>query len=227
MGMGLTNAMKDAPVSLPRGPHGLTREEVATSQRNRLMLAFVELVAEHGYNEVTIKDIVTAAGTAKGAFYENFSDKEDCFAKTFDMGATQIMDAIVSAVRAVEDPAQRINVGTRAYLQTLIDSPALVQVFLIESFGAGGDLTDRWISHLELLSAAIVEWRRESREAHPELQKLNDNQVLTAISGVNQMAWIHAKRNGVESLPAFADELVAITLALLAAPFDTAPELLE
>jgi AcrR family transcriptional regulator len=227
MEMGLTNAMKEAPAALPRGPHGLTREEVEASQRNRLMLAFVELVSENGYHDVTIKDIVSKAGTAKGAFYASFTDKEDCFVQTFDMGAQLIMDSIAGAVAQANDPAERIDVGTRAYLQTLIDSPALVQVFLIESFGAGGDLTDRWIAHLEALASAIVEWRRESRETHPELQPLNLNQVVTAISGVNQMAWIHARRNGVESLPAFADELVDITIALLAAPFDTAPRQLQ
>jgi len=214
-----TNLLKDAPAVLPRGPHGFTREEVETSQRNRLMVAFIELAAERGYHELTVQEIVTRAGTAKGAFYASFKDKEDCFLQTFDMGAVMLLQSVVGAVDVVDDPAERIEVGVRAYVQTLIDFPALVRVFLVESVGAGGKLMERWMFNVDLLAAAIVEWRRESRIDDPGLQSLNQRQVTAAIAGINQLTWMTAQREGIDALTDLADELVALTAALLSAPF--------
>jgi hypothetical protein len=62
--------------SLPKGRHGLTREEVETSQRTRLLQATVELGTEHGFASLTLTDIVGRAGVARSTFYEYFADKQ-------------------------------------------------------------------------------------------------------------------------------------------------------
>ena len=77
--------------ALPRGPHGLSRAEVAGSQRARLLEAFTELLAERGYAGVTIGELAARAGVSRGAFYELFADKEACLLAAYDAWAAELV----------------------------------------------------------------------------------------------------------------------------------------
>jgi AcrR family transcriptional regulator len=63
---------------LPRGRHGLPRELVERSQRERLLAAIVRVTAEKGYESTTVGDILGEAGVGRESFYELFDDKLDC-----------------------------------------------------------------------------------------------------------------------------------------------------
>ncbi|HEX9547981.1 MAG TPA: helix-turn-helix domain-containing protein, partial [Acidimicrobiales bacterium] len=80
--------------ALPRGPHRLTRDEVAASQRTRLMAAFTSLLAERGYAAVTIGDLAARAGVSRAAFYEHFADKQACLLAAYDHFAVMVAAAI-------------------------------------------------------------------------------------------------------------------------------------
>jgi AcrR family transcriptional regulator len=63
---------------LPRGRHGLPRELVTRSQRERLLAAVVRVTAANGYESTTVGDILGEAGVGRESFYELFDDKLDC-----------------------------------------------------------------------------------------------------------------------------------------------------
>ena len=63
---------------LPRGRHGLPRELVARSQRERLLAAVVRVAAAKGYESTSVADILEEAGVGRESFYELFEDKKDC-----------------------------------------------------------------------------------------------------------------------------------------------------
>jgi AcrR family transcriptional regulator len=63
---------------LPRGRHGLPRELVERSQRERLLAAVVRVTATKGYESTTVGDILGEAGVGRESFYELFDDKLDC-----------------------------------------------------------------------------------------------------------------------------------------------------
>ena len=69
---------------LPRGPHTLTREEVAANQQARMMSAMIELVGEQGYGPTTVAQVTARAGVSRKAFYEHFANKEECIIALFD-----------------------------------------------------------------------------------------------------------------------------------------------
>ena len=75
--------MSDSPEDLrrwrlPRGRHGLPRELVERSQRERLLAAVVKVTVERGYESTTVGDILGEAGVGRESFYELFDDKLDC-----------------------------------------------------------------------------------------------------------------------------------------------------
>ncbi|MEZ5078770.1 MAG: TetR/AcrR family transcriptional regulator [Solirubrobacterales bacterium] len=63
---------------LPRGRHGLPRELVTRSQRERLLASVVRVTAAKGYEATTVADILEEAGVGRESFYELFEDKRDC-----------------------------------------------------------------------------------------------------------------------------------------------------
>ena len=52
--------------ALPRGPHQLSRDEVRRSQRERLLEAMTEAVAEKGYANTVVADVVARSLRAAG-----------------------------------------------------------------------------------------------------------------------------------------------------------------
>jgi AcrR family transcriptional regulator len=55
-------------------------------QRTRQMIqkAFLELVLEKGYDEVTIQNVLDRANVGRSTFYAHFQDKEDLFLSEFE-----------------------------------------------------------------------------------------------------------------------------------------------
>ena len=127
-------ATPEIPRRLPRGTHGLDRRLVVESQRTRLLEAVGRAVAEKGYSDTTIDDIVRGAGVSKKTFYEHFSDKEDCFVSAYEVAAEQLFERVRDAqLRNPEDDwLERTRAGIVAYLRWLAAEPALARVFLIE-----------------------------------------------------------------------------------------------
>jgi len=63
---------------LPRGRHGLPRELVERSQRERLLAAVVRVTVSKGYDATTVADILGEAGVGRESFYELFDGKLAC-----------------------------------------------------------------------------------------------------------------------------------------------------
>ncbi|MHB8532037.1 MAG: TetR family transcriptional regulator, partial [Solirubrobacteraceae bacterium] len=60
---------------LPHGPHQLDRTEVARNQRARIHGAMIEAVSRSGYEQASVKHVITLAGVSRRAFYEQFQNK--------------------------------------------------------------------------------------------------------------------------------------------------------
>ncbi len=63
----------------------LTKRQLqAIETRNRLFQTAKELFIEHGYEMVSVDDIVEKAGTSKGAFYAHFKSKDQIIMEQFE-----------------------------------------------------------------------------------------------------------------------------------------------
>ncbi|HWI74932.1 MAG TPA: TetR/AcrR family transcriptional regulator, partial [Baekduia sp.] len=57
---------------LPKGRHGLSRAFIASNQRERLLDAIANVVADKGYAATRVADITDYAGVSRKTFYELF-----------------------------------------------------------------------------------------------------------------------------------------------------------
>jgi len=126
---------------LPPGRHGLSRDEVTGSQRERLLRGMAEAVTERGYANVTVADVIKRAGVSRETFYEQFTNKEDCFMAAYDTIVVALLKALEEAISpppgtdagGLRDLIDRI-VGR--YLDELNET-TLAWAFLIEINAAG------------------------------------------------------------------------------------------
>jgi AcrR family transcriptional regulator len=122
---------------LPRGRHGLSREQVVGSQRGRIFRAMAETMARKGYAATSVSEVLRAAGVSRETFYEQFASKEDCFTAAFEAAVESLLGAVQAAPAAGGSPLERFDSGLRAYLDALADDPAFARVLLIEVYAAG------------------------------------------------------------------------------------------
>jgi AcrR family transcriptional regulator len=128
---------------LPRGRHRLTREEVAASQRDRLLLAMAEAMAEKGYAATSVADVLARARVSRETFYQQFSSKLDCFVTAFDTAA-EMLGAGLGAVVALDGPPlARFDRALAAYLDALASQMPFARLFLVEVYAAGPAAFDR------------------------------------------------------------------------------------
>ena len=154
----------DAPQALPRGPHGLSREEVEERQRQRLFSATIKVVAERGYAKTSVADIIASAGVSRATFYELFSSREECFRATYERSA-QIVAALMGAelerIRGdARSPLHRLDHVLGVYLRLLRDNPELARVFLVEVYAAGTELIEQRRASLERFVDIVAETHR-------------------------------------------------------------------
>jgi AcrR family transcriptional regulator len=151
---------------LPRGRHGLPREQVLASQRGRILAAVAEAVAEKGFARVTVADVISRAGVSRETFYEQFSDKEEAFLAALDAGADLLLQTIVGVLpEPSASPLERLDGMLGAYLALLASEPSFAKAYLIDAYGAGAAATARRIELQERfvdVIAGILELRTDA-----------------------------------------------------------------
>jgi AcrR family transcriptional regulator len=128
---------------LPSGRHGLSREEVRASQRERMLLGMASAAAEKGYVKTTVGDVIKRAGVSRETFYEHFSGKEDCFMAAYDAGVGVLLATNTGASEEGGEPLARLDRVLATYLGVLAEQPDFARVFLVEVFAAGPRAIER------------------------------------------------------------------------------------
>jgi AcrR family transcriptional regulator len=201
---------------LPRGPHGLAREQVLASQRGRMLAAMAEAVADKGYAATTVADVVGRAGVSRKTFYEHFTDKEQCFLAAWDAGVQLLIDAVTRATLETEGRWQdRIRAGARAYLETLAAVPAFARTFLIEVLGAGPRALERRAQVHARFAELLRTLHQAQRAAAPELPELPDEVFAATVGAVHELVIERVRQGRTAELPELEPVVTYLQLAFL------------
>src|SRR5918996_5849881 len=98
LGMSDSRSLSERLSKLPPGRHLVPRDFVAQNQRERMLLATVEIVAERGYQKTTIELIAKTARVALSTFYEQFPNKEECFLAALDESVSAAAEVFAELV---------------------------------------------------------------------------------------------------------------------------------
>ena len=205
--------------ALPRGPHKLTRDEVERSQRQRLLQAATEAVAEKGYVSTTVADILRRAGVSRTTFYRMFKDKQDCFLAAHRDNAelvAELLAAELAAARAVPgvDPLGVLDRVLGTYLELLHSAPALARVFLVEVYAAGPVAIEQRRRSLERFVDVVAEtYRGSSGPLGTEPDQRMAAEVL--VGAVSSMVTNAVGAGDAEALPALRAPLMQLAERIL------------
>lgn len=172
---------------LPRGPHGLTREQVGESQRTRLERAFTELLAERGYAGVTIGELARRARVSRGAFYEHFADKRDCLFSAYERFAAELLGAMTAGVGDQTAWGEFVQTALTGYLGTLEQDRVAARAFLVEMDAAGAEARERRSQGVQMLATMLRERHEAIRRTDPSLAPLPEPVYLGLCLGVREL----------------------------------------
>jgi len=194
--------------TLPPGRHLIPRDFVAQNQRERMLLATAELVAERGYQKTTIELIAKTARVALVTFYEHFDDKEGCFLAAFDESVAAAAEVFAELLDDERPWPDQISAALEVLLEMVVAEPARAKLCIVESQAAGGVALARYQGLLESVAPKL----REGRALNPRAGRLPEG-LETAIAG--GLAWLVHQRlvdDRVDDLKALLPEMLQVTL---------------
>jgi AcrR family transcriptional regulator len=125
------------PEPLPPGRPRVSKAEVESNQRLRVMLALASLMDEQGYTATTIAQVIKRARVDLQTFYSLFSEKLDALIALQEFGAQALLAVTTSAFFGDANWADRAWEHGRVFLQTLDTIPAMARIEIVEAYAGG------------------------------------------------------------------------------------------
>ena len=118
--------------------------------RGRLLAGLAESIAQVGYRNTTVADIVRRARTSRRTFYEHFADKEACFVAFLTDANAEMIRQISAAVDPTAPWQAQVRQAVEAWIASAESEPAI---------------TVSWIRDVPALGAAARELQRDVMDA--------------------------------------------------------------
>jgi AcrR family transcriptional regulator len=118
----------------PAGVRTLPPDLIHAIQRERLLASILCAVAEIGYRDLTVQDVLSRAGISRPTFYEQFEDKEDCFLAAFDVSVARLRERLGAAADEA-GPAwrDRLRAGLEELLRYIKEEPEAARAVIVEA----------------------------------------------------------------------------------------------
>jgi AcrR family transcriptional regulator len=202
---------RPAPPSprLPAGRHGLPREFIEQNQRERIITALVDAVAEHGYNATTVAHITKAASVSRRTFYEHFADKEACFLAAYEMVADHIRDSMQAAAESFAEWPEQVRAALATMLRFLASEPELARLCMIEPVAAGGEIAARHRATMQ----GFVTILKAGRPEHSGGRPLPEATEETLVGGIVSLIVREISAGRAKDLEKLLPDLVELILA--------------
>ncbi len=198
-----------SPQRLPRGRHGLPRRFIVHNQRERMLLAVAEAVAEQGYATTTVADIIARARLSRRTFYEHFTDKEECFLAAYDTVVEQMLAGVGKAYESGGGEwTRRVHEGLEAFIQYLVDEPAFARMCIVEVVAAGAEARGRRDAAMRV----FVDFLEPGRSESPRGVVVPELAADIVVGGIYEIIYTRLLRDSAEELLEMLPELVYCAL---------------
>jgi AcrR family transcriptional regulator len=179
----------ELPEALPRGQHGLSRDQVQTIQRERSLRAVTELLAERGYASVRIADVCERAGISHATFYDLFSGKEDCMCSAYERYLEVVWrTAAAAGARKTKTWREFIQASLDAYFDVLAGDPVVARAFHVEMRAIGPEAGRRQAAALRAFAEDRMRAERRLRKTDPLLKQRPFTVHMGSVQVVRAMA---------------------------------------
>jgi AcrR family transcriptional regulator len=193
---------------LPKGRHGLSREFIVRNQRERMLDAMANVVAAKGYAATRVADVTEYAGVSRKTFYEQFTDKEDCFLAAFDTIARILMEKLSERLAAAEDTWEaKVHALLGEFLAFCAAEPAFAKMCIVEVLSSGPAGLERRDQAMARFFPIIDALPRQELGSPSWLAAITPNFI---VGGIYEVVYGAIRRGEVETLPDLEDELTSL-----------------
>jgi AcrR family transcriptional regulator len=203
-----SRSLSERLAKLPPGRHLIPRDFVSQNQRERMLLATAELVAERGYQKTTIELIAKTARVALVTFYEHFANKEECFLAAFDENVAAAGEVFAELLDPEQPWVEQISTGLEVLLEMVVSEPARAKLCIVEAQAAGSESLARYQSMLERVAPKL----REGRELNPRASRLPDGLEVAIAGGLMWLVHQRLVSDRVDDLKGLLPEMLQVTL---------------
>jgi AcrR family transcriptional regulator len=197
-------------------------EPKAQDHRHRLLEGMARAVADKGYADTTIADIVREASVSRRTFYEHFEGKSECFVALYEAASHNLLKVLRGAIDPAKDWRDQVDLALTAYLEGMSQNPVLLRTLFMEILGLGPQgLAARRRVNLEVAGFMlhVVNGARDETAPH---SPLSAELAMAVVGGINELV-LHAIEEGRADV---LQELVAPAGKLLRAvahPYRSGP----
>lgn len=110
-----------------------------SEHRDRLLAAALEGIADVGWADLTIAEIVRRARVSKRTFYEHFATKDACLLALYESASSTLLDELDAAIEHVPRGESRLQAGAAFYLARLARRPRVIRTLAIEILHLGSE----------------------------------------------------------------------------------------
>jgi AcrR family transcriptional regulator len=145
------------------------RAGTLTGKRERILQGMLKAVGTHGYERTTVQDAIAEAGVYRQAFYDSFSDKEDCYLQALDAGSAWVELAMRDAAAGRTTWRDQLRGALTGLLGFLDEQPALGRALLVEVHAAGPRAVAKRTEAMARASSMMDLARQESDDSAPAI----------------------------------------------------------
>jgi AcrR family transcriptional regulator len=203
-----------APERLPRHPHRLSREDVARSQRGRILRAVAESVAARGYSAASVADVISRAGVSRSTFYELYDGKESAFLDAY-AGIELVHRHLLDSFRAGDTPIEMVRAAVHAHLVSLAAEPAFAWMFFVEAVVAGPRILTRRREATESFLDVLTAMVEHARAVDPSVPAPDRGLLLAFVGAARELIAAQLLNHDAESLSELEVPIVTVAERLL------------
>jgi AcrR family transcriptional regulator len=172
----------------------------------RILRALAAVVADKGYPDTTVAEIVERAGTSQRTFYEHFDNKEDAIVAALDSGSAYMLAAALPAFRRASDWQHAVHDTIEAMFRWGAEEPEYARMGGVEMYAAG----KRALDQREVVTEGMEGLLAPGYELKPDTPPI----AAEAVGGaLYSLLYDNVNKEGPETLPALVPTLVYVTLA--------------
>jgi AcrR family transcriptional regulator len=106
-------------------------------ERERLLAALLDLVAEHGYPALALEDLLDRAGLSRERFERHFAVLDDCFAELWERSKDEVVQANAEAFLSAPNWREGMRAAGWSFCRWLQYHPDRARVLMVEIEYAG------------------------------------------------------------------------------------------
>lgn len=153
------------------------------THRRRLFEGMARAVAQQGWVDCTIADIVREAGVSKRTFYEHFQTKNDCLVALYESAsrnALRHLDSVLDPTRHWQD---QVEAAMTAYLGVLAENPIMLRALFIDILGLGA----QGLAARRRVNEAIADFLLGVVNPARDNAVMTSSMAMAVVGGINEL----------------------------------------